>query len=262
MQPAPPAGRAFSPLDEELELGAGTLSPRLVESVVRLGTWMPFERVPAALAFFTGVPSGIETARRLTETAGTALVAAETAAVARLERELPPVPAGPALQQLSVDGAMVPLVGGTWTEVKTVAIGTAIGAAAGFWRGRTGLALLGLTDFALALPRVVLLLLLASLWQPSAGLVIVVLGLVTASRWAVGRASPVPATRPASVAGPGWMIPGRAMVSSRWVSSAVGIPGAPCLISVEVWHPVSRFRMMIGVHRSAGSSEVRATGQN
>ena len=37
--------------------------------------------------------------------------------------------------------------------------------------------LLGLTDFALALPRVVLLLLLASLWQPSAGLVILVLGL-------------------------------------------------------------------------------------
>ena len=36
--------------------------------------------------------------------------------------------------------------------------------------------LLGLTDFALALPRVVLLLLLASLWQPSAGLVILVLG--------------------------------------------------------------------------------------
>ncbi|HEV8176922.1 MAG TPA: ABC transporter permease, partial [Gemmatimonadales bacterium] len=39
------------------------------------------------------------------------------------------------------------------------------------------LVLLGLTDFALALPRVVLLLLLASLWQPSAALVIVVLGL-------------------------------------------------------------------------------------
>src|SRR5437868_392014 len=115
MPPAPPAGRAFSPLDEELELGSGTLSPRLLESVVRLGTWMPFERVPAALAFFTGVPSSIETARRLTEAAGAALVAAETAAVERLERELPPVPEGPALQQLSVDGAMVPLVGGTWS---------------------------------------------------------------------------------------------------------------------------------------------------
>ena len=37
-------------------------------------------------------------------------------------------------------------------------------------------ALLAVTDFALALPRVVLLLLLASLWQPSAVLVILVLG--------------------------------------------------------------------------------------
>jgi len=39
------------------------------------------------------------------------------------------------------------------------------------------LALLGLTDFALAVPRVVLLLLLAALWRPSTALVIVVLGL-------------------------------------------------------------------------------------
>lgn len=126
MPPAPPVGQAFSPLDEELALGAATLSPRLLEGIVRLGTWMPFERVPAALTFFTGVPSSSETARRLTEAAGAALVAAETAAVERLERELPPVPAGPALQQLSVDGAMVPLVGGRWAEVKTVAIGTVV----------------------------------------------------------------------------------------------------------------------------------------
>jgi peptide/nickel transport system permease protein len=56
-------------------------------------------------------------------------------------------------------------------------VGVAVGAAAGFWRGWPAMVLLGLTDFALALPRVVLLLLLASLWQPSAGLVIVVLGL-------------------------------------------------------------------------------------
>jgi peptide/nickel transport system permease protein len=74
-------------------------------------------------------------------------------------------------------GARVSLGVGLLAVLLSVAIGTVIGAAAGFWRGGTGLALLGLTDFALALPRVVLLLLLASLWQPSAGLVIVVLGL-------------------------------------------------------------------------------------
>jgi peptide/nickel transport system permease protein len=74
-------------------------------------------------------------------------------------------------------GARVSLGVGVLAVLLSVAIGTAVGAAAGFWRGRIGLALLGLTDFALALPRVVLLLLLASLWQPSAGLVVAVLGL-------------------------------------------------------------------------------------
>ena len=74
-------------------------------------------------------------------------------------------------------GARVSLGVGVLAVLLSVVIGTAIGAAAGFWRGRVGMALLGLTDFALALPRVVLLLLLASLWQPSALLVIAVLGL-------------------------------------------------------------------------------------
>ena len=44
--------------------------------------------------------------------------------MARLEREAPDRRPGPAVQQLSVDGAMVPLVGGAWGEVKTLAIGT------------------------------------------------------------------------------------------------------------------------------------------
>jgi peptide/nickel transport system permease protein len=76
-----------------------------------------------------------------------------------------------------VYGARVSLGVGTLAVLLSVVIGVAVGAAAGFWRGWVGVALLGLTDFALALPRVVLLLLLASLWQPSAGLVILVLGL-------------------------------------------------------------------------------------
>ncbi|MDP9227112.1 MAG: hypothetical protein M3P18_25350 [Actinomycetota bacterium] len=43
--------------------------------------------------------------------------------VERLERERPAAPAGPTVQYLSADGAMVPLVGGQWAEVKTLAIG-------------------------------------------------------------------------------------------------------------------------------------------
>jgi peptide/nickel transport system permease protein len=74
-------------------------------------------------------------------------------------------------------GARVSLGVGVLAVLLSVVIGTLVGAAAGFWQGAIGGTLLGLTDFALALPRVVLLLLLASLWQPSAALVIVVLGL-------------------------------------------------------------------------------------
>jgi peptide/nickel transport system permease protein len=73
-------------------------------------------------------------------------------------------------------GARVSLGVGVLAVLLSLVIGTAIGAAAGFWEGGLGVVLLGITDFALALPRVVLLLLLASLWQPSASLVIIVLG--------------------------------------------------------------------------------------
>ncbi len=74
-------------------------------------------------------------------------------------------------------GARISLGVGALAVLLSVAIGLAVGAVAGYWRGVVGLLLLALTDFALALPRVVLLLLLAALWRPSAGLVIVVLGL-------------------------------------------------------------------------------------
>lgn len=74
-------------------------------------------------------------------------------------------------------GARVSMTVGVLAVLLSVAIGSAVGAVAGFWPRRLGVVLLGLTDFALALPRVILLLLLASLWQPSAPLVIMVLGL-------------------------------------------------------------------------------------
>jgi hypothetical protein len=99
------------------------LTPSLVESLVRLGTWLPFRPAAGMLAHFTRVGVGATTARRLSEQAGAAYEAVQTAAVERLERELPAAPQGPAVQFLSVDGAMVPLVGGEWAEVKTLALG-------------------------------------------------------------------------------------------------------------------------------------------
>jgi hypothetical protein len=92
--------------------------------VVRLGTVVPFEQVPEQLGFFVGVAVSRATARRLTETAGAHLEAVEAAELAVLEALPPTPPAGPAVQQLSADGAMVPLVGGQWSEVKLLTIGT------------------------------------------------------------------------------------------------------------------------------------------
>jgi peptide/nickel transport system permease protein len=74
-----------------------------------------------------------------------------------------------------VHGARVSLLVGFLGMAVSLVIGIAIGAAAAGSRAVTPL-LLGVTDFALGIPRVVLLLLLASLWNPSAALVIVVLG--------------------------------------------------------------------------------------
>jgi len=76
-----------------------------------------------------------------------------------------------------VYGARISLGVGVLAVLVSLAIGVIVGAVAGYWRGPVSVTLLGLTDFALALPRVVLLLLLSALWQPSTALVIAVLGL-------------------------------------------------------------------------------------
>ena len=120
---ARPAAPVFFPLDEELELLPGELSATLAEGVARLGTKMPFEQAVAEVAFFWCVELDETTVRRHTQAAGAAYVAEQAADVERLERERPAAPAGPTVQYLSADGAMVPLVGGQWAEVKTLAIG-------------------------------------------------------------------------------------------------------------------------------------------
>lgn len=76
-----------------------------------------------------------------------------------------------------VYGARVSMGVGLLAVLVSLALGVIVGAVAGYWRGPVSVTLLGLTDFALALPRVVLLLLLAALWRPSTALVVLVLGL-------------------------------------------------------------------------------------
>jgi hypothetical protein len=117
-------GRVFFPLDERIGLLArSTFSPRVHQCLVRLGTELPFERVPELARLLLGVIVSVDTVRRLTEAAGAAQVEREGAMCQRLRREAPDGPDGPAVQQLSADGAMVPLTGGEWAEVRTIALG-------------------------------------------------------------------------------------------------------------------------------------------
>jgi hypothetical protein len=114
----------FFPLDDELALLPGALTPRLQESLVRLGTLLPsFALAATELAFHTGVEVDRTTATRLSEAAGAAAVAVQEAEVATILRDYPTPPAGPERLVFHVDGAMVPLRHGVWGEVKTVAIG-------------------------------------------------------------------------------------------------------------------------------------------
>jgi len=107
-----------------LGLLPGTLTPRLLETLVRLSTTQPsFAKASAELAWHTGTTVHADTARRRTETAGAILVAHETAEAERILREHPDAPPGPDTLIFSVDGAMVPIVGGQWKDVRTVAVG-------------------------------------------------------------------------------------------------------------------------------------------
>jgi len=117
------ARRGFFPLDEELQLLAGHYTPTLYEGMTRLSTWMPFGRAVKEVGYFLHTHVTEATVRRQTEAAGAAFVAVQTQEVERLERELPPAPQGAAKLFMSTDGAFVPLVGGEWAEVKTLALG-------------------------------------------------------------------------------------------------------------------------------------------
>jgi len=118
------AGKVFFPLDEELELLPGKLTPHAHECLVRFGMRMPFAKAAEELAFTLKVEVSEPSARRYTEAAGQAYEEYQIAEVERLEKTYPPVKQKPPQKIFfSVDGAMVPLVGGAWGEVKTLVIG-------------------------------------------------------------------------------------------------------------------------------------------
>ena len=111
----------FFPLDKELQVPDGHLLPHAQEALVRLGSELPFGRVAEHLQRILGVVVPASTARRQTLAVGQRVLEIQN-------EQAQPLAACPEEQAsermaMSSDGAMVPLVGGVWAEVKVVAIG-------------------------------------------------------------------------------------------------------------------------------------------
>jgi hypothetical protein len=119
-------GAGFSPLDEELGLLPGALTPPLQAHLSRLGSRLSFAEAASELWHLKGVRVSAAPARRRTEGDGAVYAALQDAQAAGVLATAPRPPQGPAVQQVSVDGAMVPLVDGSWREVGTLALGTVI----------------------------------------------------------------------------------------------------------------------------------------
>jgi hypothetical protein len=115
--------KGFFPLDEELELLPGILTPHGHECLVRLAGWVPFDKAAKLFEDFMGIHISKSICQRYAEKAGAAYVGLQTEEVERLERDMPAAPVGADKLQVSADGAMVPLVHGQWAEVRTVVIG-------------------------------------------------------------------------------------------------------------------------------------------
>jgi hypothetical protein len=126
MRVARPAGPGFSPLDEELGLLPGALTPTLQGHLSRLGGRLSFAEAASELGHLKGVRVAAATARRRTEADGRVYAALQDAEAARVLATAPCPRRGPAVQQVSVDGAMVPLRDGSWREVRSLAIGTVV----------------------------------------------------------------------------------------------------------------------------------------
>lgn len=117
--PAPTVGGVFFPRDEELALPPGSLSPSLSRSrrVVRGGTDQAFARTAHDLQEDEGVSVAADTVRRHTQAAGRTAEVLDDAASAEIARTRPEPPDGPAQVLWEADGAMVPVVDGTWQDV-------------------------------------------------------------------------------------------------------------------------------------------------
>ena len=85
MEPAPLVGEAFFPLDEQLGLVSGGLTPRAEEMLVRLATWMPYAQAQELLSDLVGIQVSKATTRRATLHTGQAALGLDETEEERLK---------------------------------------------------------------------------------------------------------------------------------------------------------------------------------
>lgn len=128
MEPVRNADQAFFPLDEQLELAKGiSLTPKQEDHLAHLAAWMPFAQAANLLETIVGVQVSEATVRRLTEGAGSLAQAVQEQVASSGEQPSSPTASETDPLVMSADGAFVPLVGGSWVEARTLAIGVTAG---------------------------------------------------------------------------------------------------------------------------------------
>ncbi|HEU5375135.1 MAG TPA: ISKra4 family transposase [Ktedonobacteraceae bacterium] len=118
--------QVFFPLDEELGLLPGRLTPKQQENLAHLGSWMPFAKAAHLLERLVGVQVSESTVRRQTVHAGKMVQQEEDERSQQETKKEQPEASVPAQMAVSADGAFVPLVGGIWAEARTLAVATVV----------------------------------------------------------------------------------------------------------------------------------------
>jgi hypothetical protein len=113
----------FFPRDEELELLSGKLTPSGHERLVRLSSYVPFEKAAELFEEFMGIKVSKDVGQRYTEEAGAMYEEMQKEEAEEIQKKSPRATAMPERLQVSADGCMVPLLHGVWAEVKTLVIG-------------------------------------------------------------------------------------------------------------------------------------------
>ena len=115
--------QALFALDEELGLLVGRYTPRLQETMTRLGSKMTFREAVDELSKCYHTAVSEPTCRRVTYRSGKAAEAIVRSTVEELEKEAPEPETAPDTMLVSADGSFIRLTTGEWREVKSVAVG-------------------------------------------------------------------------------------------------------------------------------------------